>query len=645
MAAMTAFEQLTLELINRARLDPAAEAARLGIDLNKDLAPGTITAASRAPLTGNSLLVDAALGHSQWMNAADVFSHTGSGGSTVQGRMIAAGYTFSGTWAYGENISWVGDLGAVDHLASTNANHDQLFRSAGHRLNILNGSFREIGIGEHLGQFTNTQGTFNDVMLTQNFGLSGSNVFVTGVAFNDTDKDGFYDVGEARGGVSVTLQNGASVLGSDVTEAAGGYGIGTTSSGALNVSFSGGGLATAVNATVAVAGSNVKVDLVGTGRIQSSASTTLGAGAVELVLLGIDNINGTGNASANLLIGNKGINVLTGLAGNDTYDVGAGDTVVEAVGGGTDRVRSTTISLDLANYANVEEAQVYGSATGLNLTGNANANVLSGISSTAANILTGLGGNDIYYVGVADSIIEALDGGIDTVSSSVTSLNLANYANVENVTLSGTAALRATGNAGANTLNGAANTGANVLTGLGGNDIYTVGAGDTIVEVSGGGTDTVSSSLISLNLASYANVERATLSGSLALNLTGNAGANVLSGNAASNVLTGLGGADVFYFNSALGAGNIDSIADFVAVDDTIWLQDSVMTALGATGVLTAGAFFAGAAAHDATDRIIYNASTGALFYDSNGNLAGGSQQIATLSAGLTLTNSDFVVV
>ena len=60
-------------------------------------------------------------------------------------------------------------------------------------------------------------------------------------------------------------------------------------------------------------------------------------------------------------------------------------------------------------------------------------------------------------------------------------------------------------------------------------------------------------------------------------------------------------------------------------------------------GVLNADAFHVGTAAADAEDRIIYNSTTGGLFYNSNGNAAGGSTQFAKLAAGLALTNADFV--
>jgi len=63
-----------------------------------------------------------------------------------------------------------------------------------------------------------------------------------------------------------------------------------------------------------------------------------------------------------------------------------------------------------------------------------------------------------------------------------------------------------------------------------------------------------------------------------------------------------------------------------------------------ASGILTSGSFFVGAAAHDASDRIIYNPSNGYLIHDSKGNAAGGSHHFATLHANLNLTHDDFLV-
>src|SRR6056297_3419162 len=91
---LDAQEQYFLELLNRARLDPASEAARQNIDLNRDLAAGTITTDAEQPLAANALLQLAAKDHSIWMLDADVFDHTGPNGSDPGDRILAAGYEF-----------------------------------------------------------------------------------------------------------------------------------------------------------------------------------------------------------------------------------------------------------------------------------------------------------------------------------------------------------------------------------------------------------------------------------------------------------------------------------------------------------------------------------------------------------------------
>ena len=100
-------------------------------------------------------------------------------------------------------------------------------------------------------------------------------------------------------------------------------------------------------------------------------------------------------------------------------------------------------------------------------------------------------------------------------------------------------------------------------------------------------------------------------------------------------------------FNTAL-AANRDSVADFANLsgnNDTFRLENAIFTKLAAVGGLNPAFFKAGAAAADANDYIVYNKLTGALFYDSNGNGAGGAIQFATLATKPTLTSLDFAVI
>ncbi len=103
----------------RARANPDAEAARYGIDLNEGLPAGTISAAAKQPLSFNPELTDAARAHSTWMLANDVFAHEGVGGSDPGDRMEDAGYTFTGSWGWGENLAYRGSKPVSPEPTST----------------------------------------------------------------------------------------------------------------------------------------------------------------------------------------------------------------------------------------------------------------------------------------------------------------------------------------------------------------------------------------------------------------------------------------------------------------------------------------------------------------------------------------------
>ncbi|PLU75196.1 hypothetical protein BMJ21_02025 [Sinorhizobium medicae] len=92
---------------------------------------------------------------------------------------------------------------------------------------------------------------------------------------------------------------------------------------------------------------------------------------------------------------------------------------------------------------------------------------------------------------------------------------------------------------------------------------------------------------------------------------------------------------------------NVDTVTDFIVADDTIQLQNSIFTAIVGTGALTDVQFVANATgtAETAENRIIYDVDTGELFYDSDGNGAGGAVQFATLGNNLSITATDFFVV
>jgi serralysin len=214
--------------------------------------------------------------------------------------------------------------------------------------------------------------------------------------------------------------------------------------------------------------------------------------------------------------------------------------------------------------------------------------VYDGRGGTFNGTIDGGGGNDLFiFTSLPDKVIEGVNGGHDTVRST---LSIVLDTNVEDLLLFGTGAVAGSGNASNNSLIG--NVAANKLSGGAGND-----------------------------------------------SLAGARGNDTLSGGA---------GKDFFVFNSAPNAkANRDIITDFSAKDDTIQLENSVFAQLGSkTGTLTAAAFKnLDLGPVDSSDRILYNDKTGALYYDKDGSGAAGAVQIALIKGAPTLTHFDFVVI
>ena len=368
-----------------------------------------------------------------------------------------------------------------------------------------------------------------------------------------------------------------------------------------------------------------------------------------------------GTAGDNLLKGNAWSNEFTGGGGNDTmiggremdtYNVDGGDVVIEAADGGIDFVRS---SVSFVLGPNVEHLTLTGSDP-INGTGNGLRNVIQG--NTGINTLTGGGGNDTYDLeNTEDVVVELAGGGTDTV---MTSASYTLPVNVERlILLSGGlvgtgngVANRMTGSTGNDTLDGGA--GNDTLIGGTGDDLYIVDrTGDVITELAGQGEDTVQSS-VSYKLA--AHVDNLELTGA-ALNGTGNGLDNEIEGNALDNklngstgndTLTGGAGNDLFIFSTARNAlTNVDTITDFTVGQDRLALDNDIFTLLGGAGALAASRFASGAGLVQAASnaRLIYDTTTGDLYYDSNGATAGGSVKIATLAGMPALTAADIIVL
>ncbi|NIX76035.1 calcium-binding protein [Microvirga terricola] len=324
----------------------------------------------------------------------------------------------------------------------------------------------------------------------------------------------------------------------------------------------------------------------------------------------------TGGDGSNYLWGGGGNDALTGSCGADTLDGGAGNdiyyindaahAIVEAAGGGTDYIY-TSVSYSLASAPNVEYMYATGNAA-ITLTGSNTANIFVG--NSAANTFIGLGGDDTYYVGVGDQVVEGSGQGYDRVYANF-SYALDATADIEELIAYGVNAISLTGSNTANRIIGTR--GNDVLKGQGGNDALLGNAGRDA--------------------------------------LYGGIGNDKLYGGLDSDVLKGDAGKDIFVFDTKLHASkNVDKILDFSVKDDTIWLDNAVFKKLGSGSPtkpkkLAADMFHIGTSAHDASDRIIYNKKTGVLYYDPDGIGGAAAIKFAVLSKNLKMTYADFYVI
>jgi serralysin len=351
-------------------------------------------------------------------------------------------------------------------------------------------------------------------------------------------------------------------------------------------------------------------------------------------------------------------NVLYASAGDNRIDGGVGsDTVSYAYATAGVTISLATTAAQATGSSGFDTLIAIENLAGSNyndsLAGNAAANTLNG--GVGADTLDGGDGSDIYYVDhVGDLVVESnatlATGGTDTVYSYLAAYTLG--ANVENLRLLAAGTADATGNALNNCLY--AGSGNNRIDGAGGIDTvsYLYGVGSSGVTASlaagtatGGSGSDLLVAIENLTGSKYAD----TLAGDGNANrLEGGNGNDTLSGGSGIDTLSGGLGADVFRFDAQPDAAtNRDTIADFNVVDDTIELENAVFTSLLNPGTLAAGSFRSGSGASsalDADDYLVYDSSSGALYYDASGNAGVGPVQIATLAAGLALSSLDFVV-
>jgi len=395
---------------------------------------------------------------------------------------------------------------------------------------------------------------------------------------------------------------------------------------------------------------------------------------VESILIhgtGTTNDRLVGNSVANNLAAGAGSDTLAGGAGNDTLSGGAGgDTFILDVAPGS------------ANFDVITEFT--SGADRIRLDANAHANLgfggdfSAGDARFAANATgTAQDGSDrVVYNTSNGQLWYDADGNGAGVAQLLATLTAAPTLAatdfvVDNGSVPGGSVIN--GTAGNDTLSGTA--GNDTVSGLGGNDTYLAGgtygadvfdggAGFDSIEFKAGATNAI---MVDYNVGfisgggtgsiSFTSVERVvggnfadTLNGdAVAQNLTGQGGNDTLAGGAGVDTLWGGFGSDAFVFREA-GSANADRLNDFATGEDRIHLDDAFFTNIGAPGQFADGdqRFRVGAgvnSGHDADDRLVFNTSTGQLYYDADGSGAGAAQLVATILNGVMPWATDFVVI
>jgi Ca2+-binding RTX toxin-like protein len=413
----------------------------------------------------------------------------------------------------------------------------------------------------------------------------------------------------------------------------------------------------------------------------------------------------TGNAEDNVLFGYAGVDVIDGGAGDDVVRGGEGADILTGGAGedwlrylGSDSGVTVDLTLDAAGFHQTSGGDaegdtasgfenIYGSDFGDVLAGDSDVNYIIGYGGD--DIIDGGAGNDLIRGGAgADTLIggagidnllyEGSDAGV-TVDLSLDGVGQVSAGDASGDIISGFENVNGsefgdtlTGNEERNFLFGLE--GDDTISGGGGNDVIRGGTGaDTLV--GGAGSDLLqyagSTAGVSINLnvdaAGFQQASGGDAQGDIISEfenvyssdfgdvLVGNASRNILysydgndivDGGAGNDALRGGAGEDTFVFSTTLGAGNVDSISDFNSADDTFQLNASVFAGLDA-GALDASEFLSNETgiAETADQRIIYDNATGSVYFDSDGTGAADGVLFATLSAGLSIDENDFIIV
>lgn len=333
-------EQYLLELINETRIDPLGSANRYISSYSPLTSPyGNIQSAFNffqvsgptllqqfqaltpvAPVAWNDNLAIAARNHNAAMIGADQQTHQAPGEPDLGARATSAGY---GAWSnLGENVYAYAETLIYGHAGfqvDWGNGPAGIQSPPGHRQTIMNGVFREVGIGVTAENNGATQ--VGPLVITEDFG-SRFNVgnYVVGASYNDFNGNRFYDPGEGVGGLTVSLGGLAASSASS-----GGYALAVGGTGgAQTLTFTGGGLAGPVTAQVTL-GASIKIDILNGSEMRTATSVSV-SGPISV-------IEGWGPNGLTLVANGANTHTLIGTRGNDWIDGGAGRDVIDGRAG------------------------------------------------------------------------------------------------------------------------------------------------------------------------------------------------------------------------------------------------------------------------------------------------------------------------
>jgi uncharacterized protein YkwD len=332
----TDLEQLALELINEARLDPMASAQRYISSYSPLIAAqaniqnafsyfhvdgaALLSAFTNLqpvqPLAWNDSLAAAARTHDNTMIALNQQTHQGAGEADPGTRMSNAGYAPAHSFGWGENVFATGQDSLqiiAGFMVDWGSGPGGMQSPAGHRQNIMSSSYREAGIGIVP---TAQQSNVGPLAVTEDLASrSSTGAFILGVAYNDNDHNHFYSLGEGVGSLTIAAPGAVAAA----SAASGGYSLFTAQVGLQHISFSGGGLSSAVDfATTLSNGENAKIDIVDGHTLLTSVSGTV-TGPISLIEgLGLSGLSLSGDGHAQSFVGTPGNDTIDGAAGADT---------------------------------------------------------------------------------------------------------------------------------------------------------------------------------------------------------------------------------------------------------------------------------------------------------------------------------------